>query len=91
MFRKPVEDDDVDARFAAVLAEHGSTVCYSCGRAIDRGDVAWNNASTEAGTGYCTVEIICQGCEASIAHVTSWYLGIDDFGDVVFVLEDDWA
>ena len=73
-----------------ILQCHDALNCPDCGREIDRGDIAWNSPSTEAGTPMSFVEIICQGCQTGIAHVWSWWPGIDDFSDVLKVLEDDW-
>lgn len=80
----------VDERLAAVLAKHGASRC-KCGRTIDRGDVAWNEASTEAGTPLTYIEIICQACDTAIARVSSWYPGAEDLEKVVEILEEDWT
>jgi hypothetical protein len=36
------------------------------------------------------VEIQCLGCDTEIAHIESWWPGIDDFEDVIEVLSRDW-
>jgi RNase P subunit RPR2 len=79
-----------DERLAAVLKEHSATRCKSCRRKLDRGDVSWQNASTEAGTGFTTVYIICQSCGTETAEVFSWYPETDSFEEAVRVLEEDW-
>jgi hypothetical protein len=80
-----------DERLAEILSEHGATNCPKCLRIIDRGDLAWNAGDTEAGTPYSTVHIICQRCDTEMAQVFSWYPGMDDFDDVLRVLEEDWS
>jgi len=87
-------DDDAneDARLAMLLADKGKANCPACGRFLDRGDVSWNNGDTGEGTGYCTVFIVCQECDSSIALISSWYPGIDDFADVLYVLAtENWS
>jgi hypothetical protein len=76
--------------FQEVLKKHNAVHCKECGRKIDRGDVSWNGAANEYGTPYSTIDIICQGCETSVAHVMSWYPSIDDFSEAVQVLDRDW-
>lgn len=83
-------DEEADAEFARVLAEHDASLCPSCGRQLDRGDVAWNNSGTEAGTPYSVLEIICQNCAREIVCIHSWYPEIEDFNEFVDVLERDW-
>lgn len=84
------ERDSADLRFAEQLQAHGVAICEGCGRALDRYDVSWNNGSTEYGTGYCTVNIICAQCDRNIAQVHSWYPEIESFDDAVHVLDRDW-
>lgn len=83
-------EEELDLRFQAILQEHDAVTCPRCATPVDRGCVAWNNASTEYGTGYCVVEIACQACDTEIATVRSWYPEISDFRDVCYVLEKDW-
>jgi hypothetical protein len=79
-----------DEKLAAVLVEHGKSNCPSCGRIIDRGDVAWNNAQTESGTPCTWVQIQCVKCESEIGHFWSWWPGADDFDDLVDNVMHDW-
>jgi len=72
-----------------LLKERGVSPCAVCGRELDMGDVAWNNAATEAGTGFTIVEIICQGCDTEAAKINSWYPGIDTFDELVYVIKTD--
>jgi len=83
-------EKEAEKYFREILLEHSMSNCPICGKVIDRGDVAWNNASTEAGTPCCSVEIQCLGCDTEIAHIESWWPGIDDFEDVIEVLSRDW-
>jgi len=78
-----------DQQFANVLKEHGTLYCPSCGKVIDRGDVAWNNASTHAGTPYSSILIECLRCDTEILYLTSWF-EIDSFAELVDVLARDW-
>lgn len=84
-------EDEENIALADVLSCHNAVRCPSCAREIDRGDIAWNSGETEAGTGYSMVEIICQGCDTEIVHIDSWFPGIDDFADVIYVLDADWG
>jgi hypothetical protein len=81
------EQDDPDRNLAVALARHGKSTCQ-CGRIIDRGDVAWNSGSTEAGTEYSVIWIICQACDTEIAQVHSWMPWIDTFEEAVHELMD---
>lgn len=83
-------DEEADAKLKAILQAHNSEPCPHCQKPIDRGDVAWNSASTKAGTGYSVLEIQCQRCLYEIAYVKSWYSGIHDFNEFVYVLGEDW-
>lgn len=76
-----------DETFKRILTDHGSEKCWSCGRELDRGDVAWNNASTEAGTPFAVLEIICQACDSEVMRCQTWWPAIDDFEEFVEVLE----
>ena len=82
-----------ERRFGELLAERGMERCPTCGRRIDRGDVAWTNGATEYGTPWSMVQIICQQCDTEIAHVLSWWPEIDDFPEAVeWVLDSkDWG
>jgi hypothetical protein len=81
-------DSELDAAFAAELDKRGKRICPVCAKVIDRGDVAWNQGSTEAGTDYSVVEIQCEGCQTEIGHFATWY-DVSDFDDVIRVM-DDW-
>ena len=76
------------AKLADILAYHKATHCPRCLRIIDDGDIAWNNGSTEAGTPYASVEIICQACDTNIVHITAW-AEIEDYEGILEVLENE--
>lgn len=80
---------DADKEFKRIMSEHGKDKCPNCGKEIDRGDVAWNNRSTDAGTDYATGEIQCSACDTEIANGSSWYPGADDFEEFVENLLED--
>lgn len=83
------QEKETDKKFASIMKSHGKGKCPSCKKIIDRGDVSWNNPSTEAGTPMTVVEIQCQKCYTEIAHGTSWHPGAEDFEEFVDeVLED---
>ena len=77
-------------KLKGILREHDAEFCKN-GHEIGWGDIAWNDASTEAGTGYCTVQIECSVCQSEIVHIDSWYPWIDDAHDILHVLERDWG
>lgn len=78
----------MEERLARVLEEKGLDRC-KCGRIIDRGDVAWNEAATEAGTDYTTVIIQCQACDEELLYVHSWWPWVDGFDEVIDIIEDE--
>jgi hypothetical protein len=80
----------LDERLKTVLRAHDAEFC-ACGHEIGFGDIAWNNGSTEYGTGYCSVEIQCEGCQREIAHIDSWYPEIYERDELLYVLETDWG
>jgi nitrate/TMAO reductase-like tetraheme cytochrome c subunit len=80
----------LDERLAEILKEHNASNCRHCGHKIGWGDIAWNNGSTEAGTGYSTVQITCEGCAQEVAHFNSWFSPIDNQEDLLYVMTDDW-
>lgn len=82
--------DHADAEFLSFLQEHGKANCPSCRRAIDRGDVAWNNADTGEGTPYVWATIQCQECDAEVGHWSSWWPGADNWDEFVAHVLPDW-
>jgi len=86
----PVKKVPITKRLKAVLRQHKAERC-TCGHRIGFGDIAWNNGSTEYGTEYCVVEIQCVACDREIAHIDSWYPGIDNREELLGVLERDWG
>lgn len=82
-------DESNLAQLKRILREHGAEFC-TCGHEIGFGDIAWSNGNTEYGTGYSSVFVHCQQCEAELAYVQSWYPGIDNLGEVLYVLDKDW-
>lgn len=79
----------IDNKFSKILKSKGLDKCSDCGKVIDRGDAAWNNASTEAGTGYSVLIIQCQRCESEVYRTASWYPSIVDFEEFVNTLADE--
>jgi hypothetical protein len=86
---RPTKGDEL---LEQALAAHGKSNCPSCSRKIDRGDVAWNDGDTEAGTPYTHVEIQCQQCETEIVNFCSWWPGGSqyDFDDTMEHVLKDW-
>lgn len=82
-------DTEIDRRIQEILEERGYAACPECGRHLDRGDIAWNGAITEAGTDHCFVEIQCQQCDAEVVSFYSWYPGIESLDELVYVLDED--
>lgn len=83
----PKEQADEDLE--NILKKHGKEFCPKCNRKIDRGDVAWNEGSTEAGTPYSVLEIACLQCGTEIAHKYSWSW-VESFDDFICALEEEW-
>lgn len=81
-----------DEKLSIKLKEMEKTHCPVCNRALDRGDVAWNCASTEAGTDYSWAHIQCQSCDTEVAEWISWWPcdGGDTFEDFVEHILPDW-
>lgn len=76
-------------RLKNILESKKASVC-ECGRQIDFGDIAWNNGSTEYGTGYSVVEIECQECDEEIKIIHSWYPEISSTKELLDVIDEDW-
>src|SRR5690349_17570176 len=72
---RQTETADPDAVLAAKLESMGKSACPSCGRRLDRGDVAWNEASTSEGTPITWAHIQCQACDTEVAEWWSWWPG----------------
>ena len=83
------EESSLDKRLQAVLAAHYASICQSCGRKLDRGDLAWQNGMTEYGTDFSSVYIICQACDTEAIRVGSWGIA-DSLADAIAILETDW-
>lgn len=82
--------DDLDDRLIAVLQKHNAQTCASCGFEVGWGSIAWNNATSEAGTPCAVVYVICDRCGSNIALVFTWKPCIEDLDEVLSVLEEDW-
>ena len=80
------KEDILDKKLKEILVKNNMDICPCCGRQLDRGDVAWNTACTEAGTDYSVVSIICQACDDEMLNAHTWYC-IDNFEDLVEELE----
>jgi hypothetical protein len=80
---------EADAEFHQTLVAHSKTHCPTCGKAIDRGDVAWNNGETEAGTPYSSAIIQCQACDTEIARWSGW-TEADNWIEFVEKMLDGW-
>jgi len=83
-----IEQCNIDIRFSNLLIKINKNKCPNCGKEIDRGDVAWNCACTEAGTECSILSIICQKCSTEIIYEDSWNPGIENFEEFVLELED---
>lgn len=86
----PVKREPATKRLKAILREHKTERC-KCRHRIGFGDIAWNNGCTECGTEYCTVKIQCGNCGREIAHIDSWYPGIEGQEELLDVLAHDWG
>ncbi len=75
-------EEELDRRLARILADHDVTTCPTCGRTLDRGDLAWNEGATDSGTPYGFCEILCLACGDEIA-VIGWWGGCDSFEEVL--------
>ncbi len=80
----PYDDGVRDA-----LLRKGYANCTNCEKPLDRMDVSWNNASTEAGTPCCWIDVICSECGSSASHFSSWWPGIDGDDDLIHVIDSD--
>ena len=78
-----------EQRLKEILKSKGSSICQ-CGREIDFGDIAWNEACTESGTPLCCIEIECQACDEAIKLIHSWYPA-ETIGELIDVINDDWG
>lgn len=76
-------EDEADAAFSAFMQKVGMSICPTCSRVLDRGDVAWNNPCTDVGTDYTAATITCQACGTGIADWDSWWPGADDWPEFV--------
>ena len=83
---------DEDILLLEVLKRKGKDSCPKCGRKIDRGDLSWNNSTTEAGTDYSVVECQCQECFSEVFMFHTWYPSIDTIEELIqeidFELDD---
>lgn len=75
-------------RLKSILKIKGYDTCKDCGRKLDQGDVAWNEACTEYGTPFTVIEIQCLKCETEAALVRSWHWA-ESLDEVVEILEDE--
>lgn len=79
-------------RLHSILDKHDARYCPECNHEIGFGDIAWNNASTEAGTPYTWIYIHCAVCNTEIHRIMSWYPEIMSYEkDILLdVIEEDW-
>jgi hypothetical protein len=68
-------DEEAFAAFRADLVALGAGTCSHCGRQLDHGDVAWNNADTGGGTPHSVYTITCLGCGTEADAGMSWWPG----------------
>ena len=73
-----------------ILTKYNINTCHKCGRVIDRGDIMWNEGSTEYGTPYLYIYIECQQCDTEIFYGWSWDCNEYSFRDLIDegILED---
>ena len=74
-------------RLLEALRKIRKDTCDNCGRTLDMGDVAWNTGSTEYGTEYSVMEIICQACDNEVLHQETWS-SIDNLNDFIDELKE---
>lgn len=84
------DPDEQDRELERILSEHNAKLCPECDHEIGWGDIAWNSGQTEAGTGHSSVEIQCVTCLHEIVYFHSWYSEIEDRGDLLHVMKNDW-
>lgn len=89
MAERRYDDQAVDQELGRILREWDIARCRACGRLMDRGDLAWNNGQTEAGTEFSVVYVTCQACGTEMLQYKTWYTPIDDVGELVWVLDHD--
>lgn len=77
-------------RLKKILREHDAEVCPNCGHEIGFGDLAWNEARSEAGTPYTVIEIQCINCQTEIVQIMSWFPTADYPEELLNILETDW-
>ena len=82
-----MNEAEENLRLKEILKSKNLTHC-KCGREIDRGDCSWNIGSTEAGTEYAVLNIICEKCCENLFYETTWYPGIDTFEEFLNELKD---
>lgn len=75
----------LDNELKRTLRQNNLEFCQ-CGRAFDRGDVAWNNGESEYGTPYSTLEIICLNCGTEAVRIDIW-TNIEGFGEFITELQ----
>lgn len=78
-----------EIKLGEILKKHNAERC-SNGHKIGFGDIAWNCASTEAGTDFSTVDIICTLCGLEVVLIRSWYPWIETADELLSVIESDW-
>lgn len=74
-------------KFKRILERNNLLFC-ECGKEIGREDVMWNNGCTEVGTPFAIIEVICTKCQKEITRVSTWWPSIDNFEELVDVLEE---
>lgn len=69
-------------------ADNGTPLCIYCGNPFSQENLRYHNDSTEVGTPNCTIEITCDVCHKVIWRGGSWYTGIDNNDDLIYVIEE---
>lgn len=82
-------EQEAEQRLKELLTKRGVSRCRGCARELDRGDVAWNNSGTFAGTPFTYVYVQCEGCGREAATIFSWWPGTDGFAELVEQVLDD--
>ncbi|MBP8125809.1 MAG: hypothetical protein KAZ26_24390 [Caldilineaceae bacterium] len=79
-----MSDDDT---LAQLLEAKGYANCATCGRTLDRGDIAWNNYPHRKDWQNAEVLCICQFCDTEAFRIASSHPEIKNLDDVCVVID----